>query len=248
MPRSGHDCATLHLNLPGTMTSMSIHPQYAPLRTAFVLATFSALAVATMDVAPAAAQSLLPGSSWSGPYWGVDGGVAWANAKEVRKANELTWGGHFGYGLQLGVLYLGGEVDATWGGASTSSYLSPLYSSTLDVNWTATARARAGLAVGDALLYVTGGAAWSGQTAAIHTLGSKLASENSIVNGTVIGAGIEFKPLPYIAVRLEGLRYDFSHDASDVIKSLPAGVSSSMLKGLGGDETVVRAGVSLRFN
>ena len=192
------------------------------------------------------AQSLLPGG-WSGFYWGVDAGAAWANAKEVRKATELAWGGHAGYGLQLGALYLGGEVDATWGGASVASTISPLYSSTLDVDWTASARARLGVVVGDVLLYATGGAAWSGQTASIHSLGSRLATESSIVNGTVIGAGIEFKPLPFVSVRLEGLRYDFSQDAGNILTSLPTGVAASSLKGLGGDETVVRAGVSLRY-
>ena len=212
------------------------------------LLLLTAAAAAGIAVSPVHAQSLLPGGNWSGPYWGLDAGAAWTNAKTVRKASDVIWGAHAGYGLNFSGIYLGLEGDGTWGGAEATSELSPSLSARLAVDWTASARARVGLMFGPALAYVTGGAAWSGQTVTIHNLGSSIAREDKILLGTVIGAGVEVTALPNIGIRLEALRYDFSGDASDAFKSLPAGLTSNALKGLSGDEAVVRAGVSLRFN
>lgn len=194
------------------------------------------------------AQSLIPGSGWSGPYWGLTGGGAWADVQGAKGSSDLVWSAHAGYGLQLSALYIGAEVDGSWGGARSSSYLSPLYSSTLEVDWSATARGRVGLVVGGALLYATGGAVWSGQTFGVHTLGSELSSSSRIVPGVVFGAGIEIKLLPFVSARIEALHYDFSAQGSRFQDAIPAGLSAGAAGGLNLDETVVRAGFSLRFN
>ena len=213
-----------------------------------VALAFAALAAASLESGTAGAQGLLPSAAWNGPYWGVHADVAWANARQVRSARDLAWGAQVGYGLQLNLIYIGLEADATYGGLRTSSYLTPLYSSTLEVDWSATARARAGLAIGDALLYVTGGVAWSAQTYGIHTLGSPLSSEHRTVAGIVYGAGLEIKPLPFLAARIEGLRTDFSTESGPFPKALPAALAPSALKALNADETVVRASINIRLN
>ena len=196
----------------------------------------------------AEAQSLIPGSGWSGPYWGVTGGGAWGDVKTGTKTSDLVWSGHLGYGLQVSALYFGAEVDGTWGGAKTGSYLSPLYNSTLTVDWTATARARVGLAAGGALMYVTGGFAWSEQTLGTYHLATPLSTTSKAIPGAVFGGGIEVKVLPFISARVEALHFDYSEQSREFSSAIPAGLSSGTWKGLGLDETVVRAGLSVRFN
>lgn len=196
--------------------------------------------------APASAQSLIPGAGWSGPYFGLTGGGALADLKSASKSSDLVWSGHAGYGLSFAGLYVGAEVDGTWGGARSSYDISPLYSSTVEVDWSATARARLGVTAGPALLYVTGGAAWSGRTLGIHTLGAQVTTGSERAMGTVIGAGIEMKVLPNVSARLEGLRYDFSSPSLTSFAQVPAALGGSAMKG--GDETVIRAGITLRFN
>ncbi len=196
----------------------------------------------------ASAQSLIPGSGWSGPYWGLTGGGAWADVRGATSSSDLVWSGHAVYGLQLSAFYIGAEVDGSWGGARSSSYLSPLYASTLEVDWSATARGRVGLVVGGALLYATGGAVWSGQTLGVHELGRELSSSSRTVPGVVYGAGVEIKLLPFVSARVEALHYDYSAQGDRFQDALPASLSAAARSGLNLDETVVRAGLSLRFN
>lgn len=200
-------------------------------------------------VAPAGAQttSLISGGAWSGLYWGGTVGVAATDLSRITDGPARLWAGHLGYGINIGALYFGAEVDSAWGGARRSFYVSPLYSSTTEVDWTATARGRVGLALGETLVYVTGGAAWSGQTVSVSTLGTQLSSSSQATLGTVIGTGIEVKLLPNIAVRLEAMHYNVSAPTLTSISQVPASIIGTPLHNAG-DETVVRAGLSIRFN
>ena len=194
------------------------------------------------------AQSLTPGGSWSGPYWGLTGGGAWNDVKGTTGSADLIVSGHLGYGIQFSALYLGAEIDGTYGGTKSTSYLSPLYSSTLEIDWSATARARLGLAADGVLLYVTGGAAWSGQTLGIHGLGAAPAASSSVVAGTVLGAGVEMKLLPFVSARIEGLHTDYGSQGSRLRDALSAHLSSGSWMDPRAQETVIRAGLSIRFN
>ncbi|MEQ1611255.1 MAG: outer membrane beta-barrel protein [Hyphomicrobiaceae bacterium] len=212
---------------------------------AMVCATLGALAVAVGE--PAYAQSFVPGG-WSGPYWGLSGGGAWAETKHATKFSDLAISGHIGYGVRFSALYLGAEVDATWGGVGTNSYLSPLYSSTLEVDWSTTVRGRAGFAMNGILVYATGGVAWSGQTLGVHSLGGGEAVSTKTVPGLVYGAGIEMKVLPFVSARVEALHYDFTAQGKSFSSALPGSIGAAARSGLDLDETVVRAGLSIRFN
>lgn len=214
------------------------------LRTAIV-----ALGLATfLTSSGARAQSLIPGGSWSGPYWGLTGGGVWSDLKDARNRADLAWSAHAGYGLQIASLYLGGEIDGTWGGTRSGYFLSPLYSSTLELDWSATARARVGLVIGGALLYATGGVVWSGQTLGIHTLGGPPTASSRSVPGAVIGGGIELKILPFLSARLEALHYDYSSQSAKFLDNAPGGIPAAAWRRIDFDETVVRAGLSLRLN
>lgn len=200
-----------------------------------------------LTAGPAAAQSLLPGG-WSGPYWGLAAGGAWSDARDATRFSDLALSGHIGYGVQFSSFYVGAEADATWGGMSHTSVLSPLYAASVDVDWSATARGRAGIAIAGLLVYATAGAAWSGQSVGVHSLGQDLSSSSKVVSGLVYGAGVEMKVLPFVSARIEALHYDYAAQGNSFSDALPASVAATARKGLDLDETVVRAGVSLRFN
>ena len=144
------------------------------------------VSLTVLFVTPAISQSLVTGGDWSGPYWGVSGGGAFADVKHATKSTDLSWSGHVGYGLSLTSFFVGVEFDGAWGGASATSYISPLYSSTLKVNWTTTARARVGFATNGLLLYVTGCAAWSHQSLSAYSLGSEVAFGDKVIPGSVM--------------------------------------------------------------
>ncbi len=199
----------------------------------------------SMLPAPALAQSIIPGGGWSGPYIGITAGGAFANVKNATSASGLTWSGYAGYGINLSALYLGAEVDATWGGSS-AKIAGPLQTSELEVDWSTSARARVGVTFGGVLLYATGGAAWSRQSLGVASLAGGAGSTSKTLSGYVVGGGVEMKLLPFVSGRIEALHYDYSSGATDLQVGLPAAAISASSRGL--DETVVRAGISLRFN
>ncbi len=215
--------------------------KWTPMRAAFAL--FAAMATAPL-AQPAGAQSLLPGFGWSGGYVGIAGGGAFADVKSAKKAGDLVWTAYVGQGLRIANFYVGGEVDATWGGAKSSYYISPLYSSTAEADWSATARARAGLVAGGALIYLTGGVAWSAQSVGVYTLGREVAGSTKVLTGAVFGAGVELKLLPFATARVEALRYDFAQQG----KSFAEVLQGTSWKTLDLDQTVIRAGINLRLN
>ena len=56
------------------------------------------------------------------------------------------------------------------------------------------------------------------------------------------------KVLPNISARVEALRYDYSAQSGNFAGAFPGAISAAARNGINADETVVRAGVSLRFN
>lgn len=209
------------------------------------LAALAAIASGAPATGPAAAQSLVPGGAWSGAYLGVHGGTAWADAASVRRS-DLLLGGHIGYGLGLGALYLGIEADAAPSGTRRSYDLGPLYSSRVEVDWTASLRGRLGITLGSALLYGTAGAAWSGETIGTYRLATPLSAEAHRSTGLVYGAGLEINILPSLVGRIEALSYDVSDRGAAIARALPSGAPPSSVPGSLG-ETVVRAGITLRL-
>ena len=194
------------------------------------------------------AQYILPSVSWSGPYLGLQAGGAWATVQSAPSSGQLSWGGHAGYGLHMNPFYIGIEADATYGGSQSSTTYSALYSSKLGIDWTASTRARVGVVVGGALVYLTGGLGWSMQTLATHNLGQPVALEQRQIRGHVLGAGVEMKLLPFASVRLEALRFDFDDQSERFLPPPSSGLAEKLWKGLDTGETIVRAGVSLRLN
>jgi opacity protein-like surface antigen len=194
---------------------------------------------------PAIADGIGTPGKWSGGYLGVTTDGIWTNRPGGSSA--AAWSAYAGYGLQLNNLVVGVEGDATWGGASSSTAISPLIYWTDQIKWSATLRGRLGIGVGDVLVYGTGGLAYLEETKVLNRLG-QLISETTATPGLAVGAGVEYRLMSGISIRLEALRYNYTilsqSIAADPLKSLPALTRPD----LSAQDTTVRAGISLRLN
>lgn len=135
---------------------------------------------------------------WNGFYAGVIGGYGSGNtsydpvgAGATVNVGTTGWllGATLGYNHQWDMFVLGVEGDIAWSniGGSTVSAGVTLNS---NVNWIGTLRGRAGLAVEQALLYVTAGVAVAGVNS---TAGAPLNTAFSATHtGWTAGAGVEF--------------------------------------------------------
>lgn len=230
-------------------------------RAAAVLGGFLSLFVTS----PAAAQAI---PNWNGFYLGMTAGYV---RSEMRlEGSDLaaagiaapgTIGGisdnnvHFGFvggqNFQLGFLVWGWEADwsryQSSASASFSGTIAPFgaVSGNLvtDVDWTASLRARAGIAIGDALLYGTAGLVGAKTSGSIifSALGStQYFQDSAFLTGWSIGGGIEYQIAPVWTLRAEVIH---THIGADIF-SLSTGtvpLASSI------DLLTVRAGMSIRF-
>ncbi|HMK71476.1 MAG TPA: hypothetical protein VK442_10940, partial [Xanthobacteraceae bacterium] len=143
--------------------------------------TLAIVAIGTLVGTPALA--LPPPSAtynWTGFYFGANGGAASAQTSWqyftvpgnafISSTPEATSGGlaggTVGFNYQFGPNMVGGlEADWDWAGLNQSnSCPNPAFSCQVKMGDLGTARARLGWASGPALIYVTGGAAWSNLT------------------------------------------------------------------------------------
>ena len=167
-------------------------------------------AVAMMALAVGLSQSAQayerPGI-WSGAYIGVNLGGTRLSADAggfQASATDVSVGGHAGYNFQTGNFVLGIEGDL--------NYVAEGY-------YTASLRARAGVAMDNVLVYATGGIGY-------------LFDSDVGDTGWVVGGGVEYMFMPNLIGRVEGL---YTHVGN--FDGLPVDIST----------TVVRAGVSYKF-
>ncbi len=193
-----------------------------------LLITVCAAALATgLGVGTASAQD---GSNWQGFYGGVHTGFGEADldisyiasasssaANAVSNLDGALVGLHVGYNWDLdGSLVVGLEGDVDWlifdwdennFAASTDGFRG-------EASYLASLRGRLGQEVGsDALIYVTGGVAFTDVDTVLH-YGSSGNQEpvDGWDYGGVVGAGVEHKIAPNLAVRAEGLYYFFGEE------------------------------------
>jgi outer membrane immunogenic protein len=153
-----------------------------------------------------------PPAYWTGSYLGIQGGfVRQDGSFDLVDANSFfalgphnesklggTVGGVLGYNWQLGNFVYGLEGDWNWlgGKATTDGVISR---TSFGVDWLATARGRAGLAVDATLLYFTGGLAFGHAKDTVTGFNSVNGvpfdsfSQNATKVGWTVGAGIEQK-------------------------------------------------------
>ena len=107
-----------------------------------------------------------------------------------------------GANFQAGRFVLGVEADISGGDLKESrDWLTPL-----EINYVGTLRGRAGISVGDMLLYATGGFAYSRMTAT-HSI--PVVSTREMLAGWTVGGGIDLKAGEKWFLRLEYLHTDF---------------------------------------
>jgi outer membrane immunogenic protein len=148
--------------------------------------------------------------SWAGFYIGVNAGGYWQETASTFAFYRPTTsnlgfigGGQLGYNWQSGNLVLGIEGDWDWlSGKGSEQMAFPVMQNRM--SWLATVRGRAGLAVGNTLVYATGGLAIAELKDSV-TYSTTTFSDRKTRLGIAVGGGIEQKFAPHWSAKLEGL-------------------------------------------
>lgn len=221
--------------------------------------------ISLFAAAPAAAQGI---PNWNGFYLGMTAGYVRSEMKlegsDLAAAgitapgalrgisdNNVHVGIVGGQNFQLGFLVWGWEGDwsryQSRAAAAFTGTIAPFgaVSGNLitEVDWTASLRGRAGITIGDALLYGTAGLVLARTSGSISfsALGSTVNYEDSaLLSGWALGGGIEYQFAPSWTLRAEVIHTHIG----DGLFSLSTGavpLASSI------DLLTVRAGLALRF-
>lgn len=161
-----------------------------------------------------------PVFTWTGFYVGVNGGYGVGTGSNSNFANPSGGlvGATAGYNYQIGQFVAGVEGDWDWADL-TKSGVNTLGAYNTRIDDIVTARARAGVALDHALLFVTGGYAGVDQNVNLPATGSQSAWRS----GGVIGLGIEYAftnnisaKAEYLYAPLEGKSYNGLQDNADL--------------------------------
>jgi outer membrane immunogenic protein len=205
----------------------------ASLAAAAALFISTTAASVAADLAPAYTKAPAAAVySWTGVYIGgnIGGGVASSHFEDpfgfstTATDGFFTGGAQIGYNYQFGAGLIGIEADVNGNSTFKGSVIGGTSLAVGDrADVSGTIRGRAGLVVSNALLYVTGGAAWANvnQTGvAFSNLGipSALSANSSGTSwGGVIGAGVEYAMSPNWTVGGEFLHTVYEdHDVAIV--------------------------------
>jgi outer membrane immunogenic protein len=196
----------------------------------FLLAGVAAIAFASgaqaadLGVArgPVASAIIAPVFGWTGFYAGLQAGYGWGRSNGVgcnfaltlcdnysSNANGFVLGGHVGYNYQINQVVLGLEADLEYNfGRTTSTFFLPnngaTYANRVGGGAQGSIRGRLGFAVDRALIYATGGVAFSGNnyTWAIPP-GAPFSNFSRTSVGWTLGAGVEYAFTPNWTARVE---------------------------------------------
>lgn len=217
-----------------------------------------ALLLAATLAAPAAAEDHSKNivTSWAGFYGGVHVGAV-DSQTSIRDEDgtvfdaeggtfltndlSLSMGVHGGYNWQDGNKVFGIEADYTWTNAGRSRLFDGTdhYASS-DLNGYGSLRGRAGLAVENAHIYLTGGIGYvDANVSGYDSLPDQIVSKDGFFS-VVAGAGAEFKVRSDVSLRLEYLHHIFN-EKSDLCNDC----DEPQL--FGGDLGIVRAGLTYHF-
>lgn len=221
--------------------------------------------VSLIATAPAAAQAI---PNWNGFYLGITAGYVRSEttiaASDLAAAgitapvsisgisdNNVNFGIIGGQNLQLGFLVWGWEADWSKYGSKSSSRFTgtiPPFGGVAgnlvsEVDWTASMRGRAGITLGDALIYGTAGLviAKTSGSVTFSALGSTLSYDDSaLLTGWALGGGIEYQFSPSWTLRAEVIHTHIG-DSVFSFSTGPVPLASSI------DLLSIRAGLALRF-
>jgi outer membrane immunogenic protein len=215
-------------------------------RKGYLLATASGVAAAAAGSAHAADMGLPakapvplpPPAVWAGWYIGVNAGTHWqlatnqngyaggssASTGVTDTKSGFIGGGQIGYNWQSGnfVYGLEGDFDGLTGTASTTNFGSPNGKFfTNKIRWLSTLRTRTGLALGETMVYMTGGLAIGGvknSWNAPPSFDPKSVSQTRV--GWTAGGGIEHMLTPNWVIGTEVLFVDLGHSTANSTTNL----------------------------
>jgi outer membrane immunogenic protein len=218
--------------------------------------------------APVAYVPAPPPFSWTGFYVGVNGGWGFANGNTNASiaGGPLTGatgsgsgslnggiaGGQIGFNYQMNALVVGFEGDIDWSGQSrTDTFgcgVGCTVSETVKIPWLATARVRIGGAFDHALVYATGGAAWTNAsdslTASALGVTANLLSLSSTNTGWTAGGGVEYAFTDNWTARIEYLYVQTNLTASAAVPFAGGTITETAhLK-----DNLVRGGINYKFS
>jgi outer membrane immunogenic protein len=196
--------------------------------------------LAPMPVEPAA-PVYMP-FTWTGFYVGVHAGYAWGDEDddldgrfEEREiivegpaasfdVNGFLGGAHAGYNVQFDSFVIGLEGDVDFSGADGDHEFSAsdgliTGNLSLDSNWQASIRARAGFAFDRTLIYATGGVAFADADLEFNGsdgVGDFDFSDSQTFTGWTIGLGAEYAFTDNLIGRLEARYTDFGSPDFDL--------------------------------
>jgi outer membrane immunogenic protein len=212
------------------------------------------------DLPLKAGPVVLPVASWTGPYIGAHigagsyqntcrvGGISIDGYNCSRGDNtdfgrdvSFLGGVQAGYDWQDRYFVYGVVADWTWTSLKTKTFgNSGSISYESKVNWLASFRGRAGLALDNTMVYMTGGVAVGNFDENIQQGSAQATSFNDTLVGWVAGAGIEHRFNRNWSAMLEYLHYDFgtnnhiytptagntyNHDFTHVIDAVRVGLN-----------------------
>ena len=194
-----------------------------------------------------------PVFSWTGVYVGAHVGYGWsdldwqfANTPGIPSGHGGSGGlvgGQIGYNLQINQFVFGieGDLSGSWIDGGTACPGTALNCSH-NVNWLASVRGRAGIAVNGnrTLLYATAGGAWADVDYAATSVVTG-GSHSERHTGWVAGAGIEHMLSPNLTARIEYLYYGFDSVTA------PAGALGAGPAALDLSTQTLRLGLNLKF-
>jgi outer membrane immunogenic protein len=205
------------------------------------------VASSAADLAPSftKAAPLASVYSWTGFYIGgnIGGGMVSSHfddpcyycSSATPTRGFFTGGAQIGYNYQLGAALVGIEADVNGNSSFKDSVIAGDSSNAMRVGSKAdisgTIRSRAGLVVNNALIYVTGGAAWADvkqtgiefrnlTTQPNFGLPTGITANNSgVLWGGVIGAGVEYALNPNWAIGAEFLHTMYQDRDANLVRA-----------------------------
>ena len=205
----------------------------------FALALFAALSTSVLSTvafaadlagsyAPPPAYNSAPVSNWSGAYAGIHGGFA-APKLDPFNNSGLAIGGQAGYNVDVGGGVIGGEVEGSYLGDSQVK----VNGGELKERHRLAAKVKAGVPLGDTLVYGTTGLAMTN----FRDSGS-VSGPDGWKPGWILGAGVEQKLNQNLSARVE-----YNYTATNNVRSFDNGVGSE--KDL--HDHTVKAGINYHF-
>jgi len=201
----------------------------------------SAADLPAREAPPAPILAAAPIFTWTGFYVGVNAGVGFSSGDDDLVFDDgfaitgdddddasFIGGAQVGYNYQIGSFVVGVEGDIQWADFGGTTYTLPLaYGggtyTTDSEDWFGTVRARAGVAFDRALLYATGGWAFTDNR-----------------NGWTLGGGLEYAFTNNLSAKIEGLYVNLEDDDIELPGGFVANTGDT-------DFGIVRAGLNYRF-